>query len=316
MHRRTLLAAAALLPALRPAAAQPAQPVPVVASFSILADMLREVGGGQVRISTIVGPDRDAHGFSPRPGDLRTLQAGRAAFANGLGFDPWMDRMVRSANFQGPYVQAAQGVATRTMVDTHGHGHGHGHSHGGQRQGGGPRTITDPHAFQDLGLAPVYVRNIAAGLKRAVPAPAHAALDAAAADFLRRCAETNAWVRAELAAIPAERRRVITGHDAFGYFGAAYGVTFLAPQGVSTESEPSAGEVARLIRLIREQNIRAVFMENMTNPRLVEQIARDAGVRVGGTLYADALSVPDGPAPTYLAMFRHNVGQLVAAMRA
>lgn len=315
MRRRPLLAtlAALALPAIpRQAGAQEA--VPVVASFSILADMLREVGGSQVRIATIVGPDRDAHGFSPRPGDLRTLQAARAAFANGLGFDPWMDRMVRSANFQGPYVRAAQGVATRTMIDTHGHGHGH--SHGGQRQGGGaPRTITDPHAFQDLGLAPVYVRNITAGLKRVLPAPAHAGLDEAASDFLRRCAETDAWVRAQVAEVPEARRRVITGHDAFGYFGAAYGVTFLAPQGVSTESEPSAGEVARLIRQIREQSIRAVFMENMTNPRLVEQIARDAGVRVGGTLYADALSRPDGPAPTYLAMFRHNVTLLVAAMR-
>jgi zinc/manganese transport system substrate-binding protein len=272
-----------------------------------MADMVREIGGSLVTPRPIVGPDRDSHGFSPKPSDARIVQSARVAVANGLGFDPWMDRMVRSTGFRGPFVLAATGVAPRTMPDTHGHGHA-------QRAAPAPRRVTDPHAWQDLGNVPVYARNISDGLKRALPQEA-ATIDANAADFSRRAAETDAWVRAEIATVPAERRRVLTSHDAFGYFAAAYGVTFLSPQGVSTESEPSAAAVARLIRQIREQDIRAVFLENMSNPRSLEQIARDAGVRVVGSLHADALSAPGGPAATYLGMFRHNVPLMVRAMQ-
>jgi zinc/manganese transport system substrate-binding protein len=306
-RRATLLAPLALLlPAT--ARAQPAA-VPVVASFSVLADMVQTIAGPTIALTSTVPAGRDAHGFQPRPTDQRQVQAARLVLANGLGFDPWMDRLVRSANFRGPYVKAAEGVTARTMLVTHGHAHG-----GGSLQRHAARTVTDPHAWQDLGNAPVYARNIAAGLKRALPAAEHQGIDARAAKFVQDAATTDAWVRALLATVPPERRRVITGHDAFGYFGAAYGVAFLAPQGVSTESEPSAAEVARLIRLIRDSGIRAVFMENMGNPRLIEQIARDAGVRLGGTLYADALSPPGGPADTWLGMFRHNVPLMVEAM--
>lgn len=305
-RRTTLLAPLALLlPAT--ARAQPAA-VPVVASFSVLADMVRSIAGPTTGVASIVPAGRDAHGFQPRATDQRRVQAARLVLANGLGFDPWMDRLVRSANLLGPYVKAAEGVTLRTMLDTHGHGHGG----GGQRHA--PRTVTDPHAWQDLGNAPVYARNIAAGLKRALPEAEHPGIDARAEKFVQDAATTDAWVRAQLATVPPERRRVITGHDAFGHFGAAYGVAFQAPQGVSTESEPSAAEVARLIRLIRDSGIRAVFMENMSNPRLIEQVAKDAGVRLGGTLYADALSPPGGPAETWLGMFRHNVPLMVAAM--
>jgi zinc/manganese transport system substrate-binding protein len=304
MRRRSLLA----VPLLLPLGARAQAGVPVVASFSVLADMVATIGGPAVAVQAIVGPDRDAHGFAPRPSDQRAVGAARAVFANGLGFDPWMDRLVRAANFRGPLVKAADGVPIRTMRDTHGHGHGHGH-----RQGGAPRTVTDPHAWQDLGAAPVYARNISDGLKRALPQEA-AAIEARAADFTARAAETDAWVRAQIATVPADRRRVLTSHDAFGHFAAAYGVTFLSPQGVSTESEPSAAEVARLIRQVREQDIRAVFMENMANPRLIGQVAREAGVQVRGRLYADALSAPGGSADTWLGMFRHNVPLLVQAM--
>jgi zinc/manganese transport system substrate-binding protein len=307
MHRRCLLLAPlALVP---PTAAQ--APLPVVASFSVLADMVREIGGTAITVAAIVPADRDAHGFQPRPSDLRTVQGAKVVVAHGLGFDPWMDRLVRSANFSGPYARAADGVQARSMDDSHAHDHGGGRA---QRHTQGKRIVSDPHAWQDLGNAPIYARNIAAALKRALPAAEHAGIDRRAADFLRRAAETDAWVRAQFAPVPAERRKVITSHDAFGYFGAAYGVDFRSPQGVSTESEPSAAEVARLIRLIRESGIRAVFMENMSNPRLIEQVARDAGVRLGGTLYADALSAPGGPADTYLKMFRHNVPAMISAM--
>jgi zinc/manganese transport system substrate-binding protein len=196
--------------------------------------------------------------------------------------------------------------------------HAHNHSHGGaerrQAQSVGPRTVPDPHAWQDLRLGQIYLRNIAAALAAADPA-GEATYRANSEAFAARLVTLDGWVRAQVGAVPEARRKVVTSHDAFGYFGAAYGIQFLAPQGVSTESEPSAAEVARLIRQIRDQRITAVFMENMANPATLRRVATEAGVAVGGRLYADALSGPGGPAPDYEAMFRHNVGLLVPAMR-
>jgi zinc/manganese transport system substrate-binding protein len=174
--------------------------------------------------------------------------------------------------------------------------------------------VPDPHAWQDPRLGAVYARNIGRGLAGADPAGAEAH-QAAAAAYAARLEALHEWVRAQVAAVPEARRKIVTSHDAFGYFGAAFGIRFLAPQGVSTEGEPSAQQVANLIRQIRAEGITAVFMENMSNPATLERLAREAGVRVRGRLYADALSEPAGPAPTYEAMFRHNVGLIVPAMR-
>jgi zinc/manganese transport system substrate-binding protein len=235
---------------------------------------------------------------------------------NGLGFDGWFDRMVRSANWRGRMVTTTDGLTPRRMPA---HSHGHGHSHGGgqQQQGqqqGQPRTVPDPHAWQDLRLGIRYVQAIATALSAADAANA-AAYATAAEAYVGRLTELDAWVRAQVAAVPEARRVVVTSHDAFGYFGAAYGIRFLAPQGVSTEAEPSAAEVGRLIRQIRSERITAVFMENMGNPATLQRLAQEAGVRVGGRLYADALSAAEGPAASYEAMFRHNVALLVPAMR-
>jgi zinc/manganese transport system substrate-binding protein len=311
VNRRTFLALPALLPAGR-AIAQ-AAPMPVVASFSILGDMTARIGGDRIALRVIAGPDVDAHGFQPRPSDVAALRDARVVVRNGLGFDGWMDRLVRSAGFRGPVVTATDGISPRSMA-----AHAHSHSHGGaerrQAHSVGPRTVPDPHAWQDLRLGQVYVRNIAGGLAAADPG-GEALYRANAEAFAARLATLDGWVRAQVAAVPEPRRVVVTSHDAFGYFGAAYGIRFLAPQGVSTESEPSAAEVARLIRQIRDQRITAVFMENMANPATLRRVAAEAGVAVGGRLYADALSGPGGPAPDYEAMFRHNVGLLVPAMR-
>jgi zinc/manganese transport system substrate-binding protein len=244
---------------------------------------------------------------------VAALRDARVVVRNGLGFDGWMDRLVRSAGFRGPVVTATEGITPRSMA-----AHAHNHSHGGaerrQSHSVGPRTVPDPHAWQDLRLGQVYVRNIAAALAAADPG-GEATYRANAEAFSARLVTLDGWVRAQIGAVPQDRRKVVTSHDAFGYFGAAYGVEFLAPQGVSTESEPSAAEVARLIRQIREQRITAVFMENMSNPATLRRVAAEAGVTVGGRLYADALSGPSGPAPSYEAMFRHNVGLMVPAMR-
>lgn len=312
MFRRSLLALPATLAAAR-ASAQPAR-LPVVASFSILGNMAAQIGGDRIALSVIAGADVDSHGFQPRPSDAAALRAARLILRNGLGFDGWMDRLIRSSGTRGIVVTATQGIAPR-MMEAHHHHHGHGHSHGpGNQRRGAAQHVADPHAWQDLRHGQAYVRTIAAALATADPDGTETYRRNEAA-FLERLAALDGWVRGQVATVPEGRRRVVTSHDAFGYLGAAYGIAFFSPQGVSTEAEPSAQQVARLIRQIKAESITAVFMENMANPATLRRIATEAGVVVGGRLYADALSAPGGPAPDYEAMFRHNVGLLVPAMR-
>ncbi|UFN47863.1 zinc ABC transporter substrate-binding protein [Roseomonas sp. OT10] len=299
-RRPFLLAALAALPTAR-ALAQAGTPLPVVASFSILGDMVRQIGGDRVAVRVLVGPGQDAHAFQPRPSDAAALRDAAVVVRNGLGFEPWLDRLFRSSGSTARLVTATEGVTARKAAAD-----GHGHSHGA----GAP----DPHAWQDLRNAQTYLRTIAAGLAAADPAGAESYARNAAA-YAGRLAALDAWVREQIATVPEAKRKVVTSHDAFGYFGAAYGVTFLAPQGISTEGEPSAAQVAALIRSVKAQGITAVFVETMTNPALLDRLAKDAGVRVRGSLFSDALSPPDGPAPTYEAMFRHNLSLLVPAMR-
>ena len=271
-------------------------PLPVVASFSILGDLVRGVGAERVTVTTLVGPDEDAHVFEPKPAHAKAILQSRLLVVNGLGFEPWAARLARSAGYQGTTLVASQGVRGRTLTDGNGH------------------TETDPHAWQDPNNGVLYVRNIAAALSRLDPAGA--ALYQRNSDALvQQLLSLDAWAKARFAALPAAKRKVITSHDAFGYFAARYGLQFSAPQGVSTDAEPSAQGVARLIRQIRREKIRAVFLENMGDPKLLSQLSKDAGVELGASLYADALSAPDQPGATYLQMLRYNVTQLVAGMQ-
>jgi zinc/manganese transport system substrate-binding protein len=302
--RRALLGLVLAAPVLHRAAA--AAPLPVVASFSILGDLLGRVGGERVAVRTIAGPDVDAHAFQPRPSDAEAIRRARLVVRNGLGFDAWLDRLTAAAGYSGPLITAAEGVTPRRLEEA-GHGHSHGHSHGDQ-------DGSDPHAWQDLRNGQQYARAIAAGLAAADPDGAEAYRRNAEA-LVAELATLDGWVRAQIGSVAEERRQVVTSHDAFGYFGAAYGVRFRAPQGISTESEPSAAQVAALIRLLKRERITAVFLENMANPATLRRLAAEAGVKVQGQLYADALSAAGGPAPSYVAMFRHNVGLLVPAMR-
>lgn len=288
MRRRLLLA----LPALAPLAAF-AAPLRAVASFSILADMVRQVGQGRITVTSVVPPDGDAHGYQPRPADAKVVMAAGLVVANGLGLDGWMERLARAADFRGVLTIAAAAVTPRPMP-------------------GG--SATDPHAWQDPRNAVQYAHAIGEGLATADPGSAdfyrHAA-SAYADDILR----TDAWIEAQFAAIPGDARRIITTHDAFGYFGARYGIEFLAAQGLSTEAEPSARAIAALVAQIKREKIHAVFIENMTDPRLARMLMRETGAVLGGTVYSDALSGPNGPAATYLAMLRHNTTLFMAAMR-
>lgn len=275
----------------------------VVATFSILADLTAQVAGDHAIVAMLVGPDGDAHVFEPGPKDSAALAEADLLVANGLGFEPWLERLSEAAGFKGTLVIASEGI-TPLPAEQDEHADEAGHGHG----------AFDPHAFQDLANGQVYVANIAKGL--AAIDPAHAAEFAANAQRLAaEMAELDARLKADFAAIPAERRRVLTSHDAFGYFSHAYGVEFLAIHGVSTEAEPSAQDLGKLIAQARAGSITAIFAENMANANLAETVSAESGIRVGGRLYADALSAADGPAPDYLALFRHNAGQLLDALR-
>jgi zinc/manganese transport system substrate-binding protein len=278
-------------------------PLPVVASISIIGNMVKEIGGPDVDVTTLVGPNGDAHTYEPKPGDIKILTQSRILLLNGLGLEGWMPRLTEAANFKGETVIVSEGVKPRTMKADE-----------DSLAAKAGAVITDPHAWQDLSNGLIYARNIAAALERALPAKAED-IAARATAYQVKIKAMDQKVRAEMSAIPTAKRRIITSHDAFGYFGAAYGVEFLAPVGLSTEAEPSAGDLARLIRQMKQEGIKTVFLENMTSPRLAETLAGEGGAKLGATLYSDALSEPDGPAPTYLGMFENNLPKLIEAMR-
>lgn len=283
------LAAAGRSPA-APAAAAP--PLQVVASFSILADMARQVGGDAAVVHALVGPDVDAHAFQPAPSDAQRLARADLVLINGLGFEGWIDRLIRVSGYRGPVAVATRGIEPRRVG-----------------------ASADPHAWQDPRHGRRYVENIRAALANARPADA-AGFAARAAAYAARIDEIDRRARAGIDAVPAADRRAISPHAAFGYLGEAFGVTFLAPRGWSGEGDATAAAVAGVIRQIRAQRVRALFLENTTDRRLIERIARETGVAIGGTLYSDALSAPGGVADTYLRMLAHNTGELAAALGA
>lgn len=304
--------ALALLGAARAAeTAPPAAPLRVVASFSILADMARQIGGDEVSVQSLVPAGGDAHVYQPNPQDVRKLARAELAIVNGLGFEGWLDRLITAAGYLGPRVVASQG-ASLIENEPHEHEdegegeplHEHAHAHGPQ----------DPHAWQDVANARHYARRIAEGLCAARPARCPVWREREQR-YQQELAQLHADIRAAWQTVPQARRKVITSHAAFGYYARAYGVQFLAAQGVSTDSEPSAQNIAALIRQIRAENIRALFVDPLSSPRLIEQIARETGVRPAGALYSDTLSPPDGPAPTYIAMMRHNTQALIRAIQ-
>ncbi|KAF1019458.1 MAG: Manganese-binding lipoprotein MntA [Paracidovorax wautersii] len=283
-------------------------PLPVVASFSILADWLQQVGGPQLAVTTLVGPDGDAHAFNPSAQDARKLQGARLLVVNGLGFEGWLARLEKASGFKGRKIVASQGVKARHFEEDDDHDHDHAHGDHGHDHG-----PLDPHAWQDVANARLYVRNIAQGLAQADPTNA-ARYGERAAAYDQQLQQLDADIRRAVAAIPQARRHLVTTHDAFGYFEQAYGIRFIGARGLSNEAEPSAADVARLVSQIRADKIPAVFLENIGDPRLMEQLARESSAKVGGRLYSDALSPPGQPGATYVEMMRSNLSELVAAL--
>ena len=271
-----------------------AQKIQVVSSFSILGDIVRNVGGDRIEVVDIVGRNSDAHVFQPTPLTAQQVANADIVFVNGLGFEGWIARLIEASGFKGPVITAAAGITAKSFTDT------------GQ-------VIEDPHAWHSIANVKIYVQNISKALQE--HDPEHAAeYQSRAATYLVKLEELESWVRQAFQKVPLVRRKVITAHDAFQYFGQAYGINFLAPVGVSTEAEPSAHDVAKLIEQIKRESIKAVFVENIANPRLINQIAAETQVDISGVLYSDALSEASEPASNYIAMMKHNVMTLAKAM--
>jgi len=277
-----------------PLSLQAAEKLQVVTSFSILADLTREVGGEHIELTNLVDADADAHVYEPSPDDAKALLRADLIIANGLGFEPWLERLLASSEPKGKRIDASAGVVP-LMLDEDG------------------EAVPDPHAWQSLTNAEIYVRNIAEALGELDPANLNVYIERRDA-YLTRLHALLKKADAQIAGLPASQRKVVTSHDAFGYLGQAWQLKFIAPQGLSTHDEPSAAEVAALIRQIRNEGVLAVFVENIRDPRLIRQIADEAGAKVGGTLYSDALASA-GPASTYLGMFEQNLDTLMAALK-
>ncbi|MBK8161005.1 MAG: zinc ABC transporter substrate-binding protein [Rhodospirillaceae bacterium] len=299
----------------------------VVSTFSIISDFAKNVGGDRIDLTTLVGPDGDAHVYEPKPADGAALSEADVVLVNGLQFEGFLDRLVEASETKAPIVELTKGVEPlRAMDEEHEHehehegeaaeGHDHDHEHEEEHEheeGHHHHGEFDPHAWQSVHNAEIYVTNISA---------AFCSVDQAGCDVYKSNAEAylaklkalETSVKAELADIPADKRTVITSHDAFGYFEHEYGLKFLAPEGISTEAEASAADVAKLIDQIKEDKASALFVENITNTALIDQISAETGLKVGGTLYSDALSGPSEPAATYIDMMNHNVATLKKAI--
>jgi zinc/manganese transport system substrate-binding protein len=266
----------------------------VVTSFSILADITQQIAGDKLELRNLVGADADAHRYQPSAEDAKAVVAADLIIANGLGFEPWLARLIDSSEAPGTRLDASAGVLP-LMLDEDG------------------EKVPDPHAWQSLANAEIYVRNIVKALSQIDPA--NAELYAYRSEsYISQIRVLLSEARSSLGQLPPAQRTIINSHDAFAYLGQAYGLKFVAPQGLSTADEPSAAEVAALIRQIRADGVKAVFVENIRDPRLIQQIASEAGAKVGGTLYSDALA-SEGPASTYLGMFKHNLDTLMAALK-
>lgn len=272
-----------------------ANTVAAVASFSILGDIVKQVGGDHVQVSTLVGPDGDPHSFAPSPQDSKRLSKADVVFVSGLGLEGWIDRLVSASGYQGPVITASKGITSRSM----------------EEEG---KQITDPHAWNSMENGVQYATNVMNALIAADPQDANY-FRQRGSEYIQQLQQLDSWAKAQFADIPQSKRKVLTSHDAFGYFGQRYGVTFLAPVGFSTEAEASASDVAGLIKQIKQEKVNAYFMENQTDPRLVKQIAAATGAKAGGELYPEALSTPRGPAASYVQAFKHNVETLVGGMK-
>ena len=292
----TVLGATLLGATVLTAAPASAKTVEAVASFTVLADMVAQVGGDHVHVISMVPPNGDPHEYEPTPDDAKKLKGANVVFTSGLGLEGWFARLAKASGYAGKPVVASDGIKTRKMEEK-----GH--------------TVTDPHAWNSIPNAEIYVGNIERALAKADPEDA-AAFKANADNYRAKLAALDAYAHKEVDGVPKDQRKVLTTHDALSYFGATYGVKFISPLGFSMENEPSAAQVANVIKQIKAEHVGVYFFENSNDPRLVKQIADATGAQPGGELYVESLSQPGGPTPTYADMFKYNIDKLVAGMKA
>lgn len=269
----------------------------VVVSFSVLKDFVENIGGKAVKVTSLVGPNSDAHIYEPTPESAQLIAEADLVVMNGLGFEGWMPRLLESTQTKSKRVIASQNVKARTF----------------SLEEDASSSALDPHAWHDVKNAMIYIDNIEKALIELIPEEA-ALIQKNAVHYRQQLKNLETWIYKELASVPLHQRTVITAHDAFGYLSEAYQIRFLAPQGLSTESEPSAQEVVNLIKEIKKHKIGVVFIENITNERLIRHIAEETGAQIGGMLYSDALSEKDQPAATYIDMMKINIELLKAGM--
>jgi zinc/manganese transport system substrate-binding protein len=297
------------------AAATSQTKLPVVASFSILGDLVQQVGGDKVEVRTLVGAGADAHTFEPSPADSAALTRAVLVFENGLGFEPWLERLYAASGSKARRVVVTDGLTALHAEEDEGDGHGQAakekdkddHGHGEQ----------NPHAWHDVRHAQHMVGVIREAL--AAADPANAAVYRANGDrYLTELQALDTWIGEQVNSLPPERRKLVTTHDTFRYFAVRYGfeVVGTALGAASTEAaEPSAGEFARLVQAIKDAGVPAIFAENVANPRLMERLAHEAGVTLAPTLYTDALGQPGSNGETYVKMMRYNVTTIVDALK-
>ncbi len=267
--------------------------IKVVASFSILADIVKNVGGEKVTIQSIVGPNGDAHVFEPRPDDIKLINDADIVFTNGMGFEGWIDRLIKASGFKGPVIISTENIHPRLVFEG--------------------KLIEDPHAWHSISNIKIYIYNITKALKD-LDSENAGYYEKNAQNYIEKLNDLDREIRTVVDQIPPPKRKVITAHDAFGYFGNTYGIQFLAPIGTSTGCEARVKNIISLIKQIKEYGVKTIFVENVTNPKIIQQISRETGAKIGDPLYSDALSEPSGPAASYFDMMRYNSKQLIDSM--
>jgi zinc/manganese transport system substrate-binding protein len=275
----------------------------VVATFSVIGDMVANIAGDHVDLTTIVGPDGDTEEYEPTAGDVPKMAGARLLFMNGLNddFEPWLDQLSKQAKFAGTKVIVTRGVKALTADDEH-------------PNGGKPKAvILDQHAWMNPRNGLIYVRNITDALVRADPANADDYRTRSAA-YTQELRALDGWAHAEMDAVPVAKRRALASHDSLQYFANAFGITMISVNGWTNKSEPSAADLARLTDQIRREHVKALFLDSITDPKAMERISKETGAVIGGTLFGDALSGPDGEAGTYIALIRHDVTTVKAGM--
>ncbi|MGF1827555.1 metal ABC transporter solute-binding protein, Zn/Mn family [Vibrio splendidus] len=272
-----------------------AKVIHTVASFTVLGDIVKQVGGDHVVVDSLVGVNGDPHVFEASPKDSIKLKHADIVFVSGLGLEGWLDRLINASGYQGEVVVTSTGIQTRSMIDD-------------------GKKITDPHAWNSMTNGVIYATNVMNALVKADPEDA-ADITKEGKAYIQKLERLDSWAHQQINAIPQEQRNVLTSHDAFGYFGANYHVNFQAPEGFSSESQASAKGVAKLIKQLKENHIKYYFIENQIDPRLVQQIAQATGAKSAGVLYPEALTTKEGEAPTYTAAFKHNVASIVKSFK-